>query len=96
MTESSPAGWVVQETIVAEPQVKAPGNPWNNPAAVAGAPTFKYYNVAISAPDKALEATISHVAKGAEAKAGAMSVVRKLTTAEIAALKLRNGEVRPA
>jgi hypothetical protein len=96
MNESSLAGWVVQETIVVEPQVRAPGNPWNNPAAVAGAPTFKYYNVAISAPDKAIEATVSHVGKSRDAKAGAMSVVRKLSPAELTELKLKVGEVQPA
>lgn len=96
MTEASPAGWVVQETIVAEPTERAPGNPWNHFSALVGAPTFKYFNVAIAAPNKAMEATTSHVAKNREAKAGMMSVVRKLSSGEVAALSLAVGEVKPA
>jgi hypothetical protein len=51
---------------------------------------------AIAAPDQAMEATAKHLAEGAEARAGAMSVVRKLSSREIAALGLRRGEVKPA
>jgi hypothetical protein len=36
------------------------------------------------------------MAKGAEAKVGEMSVVRKLSSGEIAALRLKAGDVRPA
>jgi hypothetical protein len=61
-----------------------------------GAPSFKYYNVAIAAPDKAIEATTKYLAKGAEAVAGAMSVARKLSAGELTALSLTAGEVKPA
>lgn len=60
------------------------------------APSFEYFNAAIAAPDKAIEATTKYLAEGAEAKAGAMSVVRKLSSGEIAALGLEAGEVKPA
>ena len=63
---------------------------------LVSAPSFEYFNVAIAAPDKAMEATTKHMAKGAEAKAGEMSVVRKLSSGEIAALRLKAGEVKPA
>jgi hypothetical protein len=63
---------------------------------LVGAPSFEYFNVAIAAPDKAMEATTKHLAKSAEAKAGEMSVVRKLSSGEIAALSLEAGEVKPA
>jgi hypothetical protein len=63
---------------------------------LGGAPSFKYFNVAIAAPDKAMEATTKYLAKDADAKAGEMSVVRKLSSGEIAALSLKAGEVKPA
>jgi hypothetical protein len=56
---------------------------------------FEYYNVAIAAPDTAVEATTKHVAK-VEAKDGAMRVVRGLSSGEVAALSLKAGEVRAA
>ncbi len=64
-------------------------------AAVLGAPSFEYYNVAIAAPNKAIEATAKHLAKG-DAKDGEKSVVRGLSAREIAALKLEAGQVKPA
>ena len=63
---------------------------------LTSATSFEYFNVAITAPDKAIAATTKHLAEGAEAKAGVMSVVRKLSSGEIAALSLRAGEVKPA
>ena len=63
---------------------------------LVSAPSFEYFNVAIAAPDKAMEATTKHLAEGVEAKAGAVSVVRKLSSREIAALSLKAGEVKPA
>ena len=63
---------------------------------LVSAPTFAYFNVAIAAPDKAMEATTKHLAEGAEPKSGAVSVVRKLSSREIAALSLEAGEVKPA
>jgi hypothetical protein len=61
------------------------------------APSFEYFNVAIAAPDKAIEATTEHLAaKSPEAKTWEMSVVRKLSSGEILAISLKAGEVRPA
>jgi hypothetical protein len=62
----------------------------------SGAPSFKYFNVAVAAPDKAIEATTKYLAKGAEAVVGVMSVARQLSAGEIAALSLAAGEVKPA
>jgi hypothetical protein len=92
----SPAGWVVQVAIPAKPEARAADAPWRPSAMLVNAPSFEYFNVAISAPEKAMEAATRHLAEGAEAKAGAMSVVRKLSSAEIAALSLKAGEVKPA
>ena len=93
--KAHPAGWVVQVTIpapIAPP--RADGSRWIGAVALS-APSFQYYNVAIAAPKNAIEATTKHLAK-AEAKDGEMSVVRALSSAEIAALSLKAGEVRPA
>jgi hypothetical protein len=59
------------------------------------APSFQYFNVAIAAPKTAIEATTKHLV-AAEAQGGEMSVVRGLSSREIAALSLKAGEVRPA
>ena len=96
MTEKTPpAGWVVQVTVpapVAPP--RADGTRWIGAVALS-APSFEYYNVAIAAPDTAVEATTKHIAK-VEAKDGAMRVVRGLSSGEVAALSLKAGEVRAA
>jgi hypothetical protein len=60
------------------------------------APSFEYFNVAIAAPDEAIEATTKYLANGTSAKAETMSVVRKLSSGEIAALSLKAGEIKPA
>jgi hypothetical protein len=60
---------------------------------VLGAPSFRYFNVALAAPEKAIEATRKHVA---EANDEEVSAVRRLSLGEIAALGLASGEVRPA
>jgi hypothetical protein len=61
------------------------------------APSFQYFNVAIAASDKAMEATTKQlVSVNVEAKEWITSVVRGLSSAEIAALGLRGGEVKPA
>jgi hypothetical protein len=94
MTEKTPpAGWVVQVATTAPPQ-KVEGSKWVG-RVLLGAPSFQYFNVAIAASDKAMEATTKHLAK-AEAADGEMSVVRGLSSGEIAALSLKAGEVRPA
>ena len=96
MTEKAPpAGWVVQVSVpapIAPP--RADGTRWIGAVALS-APSFEYYNVAIAAANNAIEATTKHLAK-VEARDGEMSVVRGLSSAEIAALKLKAGEVRPA
>jgi hypothetical protein len=90
--KASPAGWVVQVAVAAPPP--APDGKWHA-TAFAGAPSFHYFNVALTAPNKAIEATAKYLAK-AEAKDGEMSVVRELSTAEMATLSLAAGEVKPA
>ena len=93
--KTPPAGWVVQVTIPAPPSPpRADGSRWIGAVALS-APSFEYYNVAVAAPANAIAATTKHVAK-AEAKNGEMCVVRGLSAAEIAALSLKVGEVRPA
>jgi hypothetical protein len=62
-----------------------------------GAPSFKYFNVAIASPDKAVEATTKYLAKGkVDAEHVAASTARELSSAEVAALRLKAGEVKPA
>ncbi|MGH7488290.1 MAG: hypothetical protein ACREMY_22230, partial [bacterium] len=70
--------------------------PWRDPSWLRGAPSFKYFNVAIAAPDKAMEATSKYLAQGAEAMVGELSVARKLSAGEIVALGLAAGDVKPA
>jgi len=94
--KTSPGGWVVQVTIPKKPAVRSEDGPWRPPIMVAGAPSFQYFNVAIAAPDKAIEATAKHLANSPEAETWEISVVRKLSPAEIAALSLGAGEVKPA
>jgi hypothetical protein len=97
MTDKAlPAGWVVQAAIPAKPEERAADAPWRPSAMLVSAPSFEYFNVAIASPDKAIEAAAKHLAKGAEARAGKMSVVRKLSAGEIVALRLKAGEVKPA
>jgi len=78
------AGWVVQLTLRQfDPNVE-PDMQVSN---------FQFFNVAITAPDKAIEA--------ARKKAGAptdapMRIVRELSHQEIAALRLHAGHVKAA
>jgi hypothetical protein len=60
-----------------------------------GAPSFLYFNVAIADAHKAAEATGKHLAipDGDDRK---IHAVRSLSVAEIAALNLNPGEVKPA
>lgn len=95
--KASPAGWVVQVTI---PAPHAPpseeGTPWIG-RALPSAPLFQYYNVALASPDSATEAaTAFHARATADAEVDGTRVVRELSSAEIAALSLSAGEVRPA
>jgi hypothetical protein len=87
--KSSPAGWVVQLSI---PGKSSESSMWRGPA-LADAPTFQFFNVAIAASDKAVEA--------ARKKAGAseeivMSAVRPLSASEVEFVGLKAGEARPA
>ena len=93
--KSIPAGWVVQVAIPAKSEAREAEAPWRPPVMLVSAPTFEYFNVAVAAADKAMEATTKHLAK-AETKEGEMSVVRGLSSGEITALNLSAGEVKPA
>jgi hypothetical protein len=59
-------------------------------ATLPDAPSLKYFNAAVAVAGKAIEAA-RHLAA-----AGEGSVVRVLSSAEIAALGLQPGEVKPA
>jgi hypothetical protein len=91
--KSTPAGWVVQLTIAAQPSEDASSR-WLGCLGL-GPPSFRYFNVAIAAPFKAIEATREHLA-GTEDKDREMSVVRGLSKPEIVALSLNAGDVKPA
>ena len=92
MTDKAPqAGCVVQVVTAGSPD----GEGSRVARAALGPPSFQYFNVAIAAPDKAVEATMKHLSKAA-AKDGEVSVVRGLSSEEIAALSLTAGEVKPA
>ena len=58
-------------------------------ATLPDAPSFKYFNAAIAVAGKAMEAA-------KQLAAGEASVVRALSSREIAALGLGSGEVKPA
>ena len=95
--KAPPAGWVVQVTVPAPPTpASATGTRWIGPT-LLGAPSFEYFNVAIASPDKAIEATTKYLAKGkVDAEGVDASTVRELSSAEVAALRLKAGEVKPA
>jgi hypothetical protein len=94
---ASPAGWVVQVTLAAPPPPPSKeGARWVGDK-MPGAPSFEYFNVAIVNPDQAIEATTKYLAKiKADAGVGGASTVRKLSSAEVDALRLKAGEVKPA
>jgi hypothetical protein len=62
---------------------------------IFGPPSFPYFNVAIAAPFKAIEATREHLA-GTEDKDREISVVRGVSEPEIVALRLNVGDVKLA
>jgi len=76
--KASAAGWVVQVSTQVPTE---------------GAPRFEFFNVAISAADKAIEATKK---KSGAADTALIATVRQLTSPEIASIDLRAGEVKPA
>lgn len=90
MTEkTSAAGWVVQLTI---PGKATASSQWRG-APLADAPTFQFFNVAIGASEKAIEAARKVAGASEEA---AMTTVRRLSPNEIEFVGLRAGEARPA
>jgi hypothetical protein len=91
----APDGWVVQVTIPAVPKPPKEGDVRWIGASLQAAPTFRFFNVAIASADKAVEATSKHLAKTDPAERE-MRAVRGLSTAEIAALKLKPGDLAPA
>ena len=60
-----------------------------------GAPSFQYFNVAIPDAQKATEAAGKHLAMSDDDDRK-MRAVRRLSLAEIVALSLSPGEVKPA
>jgi hypothetical protein len=85
--QAPPEGWVVQ--IVVPARSAARGREWIG-ATLPDAPSFIYFNAAVAVAAEAIEAA-KHLAA-----AGEGSVVRVLSSAEIAALGLQPGEVKPA
>ena len=92
MTEKAPpAGWVVQVIIPGERSLER--SPSAYLSTLLGAPTFKYYNVAVPTGEAAIAATTKHLADPQHPET---SVVRALSSREIAALGLAAGDVKPA
>ena len=90
------AGWVVQLTVATSPGSTKANERWLGPV-VADAPSFQYFNTAIADRDKAVEATKKLIAKGdTSAVDWPGRAVRGLSSAEIDALGLKTGEVKPA
>ena len=86
---ASAAGWVVQITIPGEAK-SVEGAPW---ASSVGSSSFHFYNVALPAPEDALEAA-THVAKAP--RNASARIVRSLSAGEIAAIRLPDGQAKPA
>jgi hypothetical protein len=89
--QESPAGWVVQVTIAGQPSSEP--SPSRYFSTLLGAPSFKYFNVAVAAAEAAIDATTKHLADPEHRET---SVVRALSSREIAALGLTAGDVKPA
>lgn len=90
MTEkSSPSGWVVQLTI---PGLTTQSSNWRG-TPLADAPKFEFFNVAIGAGEKAIEAARKLAGASDEAP---MSTVRRLSPSEIEFVGLRSGEAKRA
>ena len=87
--KATPAGWVIQVMIASN---SSGSSGWIGPV-VSGAPSFQYFNVAISDPVKAVEATRKHLSADKDA---AISSARSLSSSEIASIPLKTGEVKPA
>ncbi|HEX5958581.1 MAG TPA: hypothetical protein VFY92_07990 [Hyphomicrobiaceae bacterium] len=89
--KAPPAGWVVQ--VITPGQPSSTQSPSNRFSALIGPPSFKYFNVAITTADAAIAAAIEYLADPQHPET---SVVRALSFAEIAALGLTAGDVKPA
>ena len=89
--KAPPAGWVVQVIIPGERSLER--SPSAYLSTLLGAPTFKYYNVAVATAEAAIAATTKHLADPQHPET---SVVRALSSREIAALGLAAGDVKPA
>jgi hypothetical protein len=87
--KTTASGWVVQLTI---PGTATEGGVWRGPP-LADAPTFRFFNVAIPAPEKAVEAARKKAGASEEAP---MRTVRQLSSSEISSIGLRAGEAKPA
>jgi hypothetical protein len=95
MENTNATGWVVQVTTPAP--ITRPGTAdtrWLGPT-VLSVPSFQYFNTAVSAAEKAVEATAKHLST-TDAAHGELSAVRKLSSRELAVLNLAPGEVKPA
>jgi hypothetical protein len=88
---AKPAGWVVQVITPGQPSVSP--SPSNRFSAPIGPPSFKYFNVAVASAEAAIAATTKHLADPEHPET---SAVRALSFAEIAALGLSAGDVKPA
>ena len=89
--KARPAAWVVQLTLPAPiTSTRADGTPWVGPT-ILGAPSLKYFNVAIADAEMAVMATRKHLGSDSGVIIG---VVRPLSAAEVASIPLSVGEVR--
>jgi hypothetical protein len=89
--KQSPAGWVVQVIIPGQPSSER--SPSGYLSTLLGAPSFRYFNVAVAAAEAAMAATTKHLT---DPERRETSVVRALSSREIAALGLTAGDVKPA
>src|SRR5262245_48985131 len=90
---AAPAGWVVQVTPIPPPLPRV--ERWTDSSEPVQ--PLRYFNVAIADPEKAVEAVKKHSAKDKDDPHNVdMRTVRALSSAEIAVLKLKAGEVKPA
>jgi hypothetical protein len=85
------AGWVVEIVIPGERSSER--LPSGYLSTLLGAPTFKYFNVALATAEAAMAATTKHLADPEDRET---SVVRALSMAEVAGLGLTAREVKPA
>ena len=92
MIDKAPAaGWVVQ--VITPGQPSSIQSRSNRLSALIGPPSFKYFNVAVATAEAAIAAALTHLADPQQLET---SVVRALSSGEIAALGLAAGDVKPA